>query len=56
MPDADAGALLRVLEAVGKMVSDLDDPSLEIDLNPVFVLPVRQGTRIVDMRVVTRSA
>lgn len=55
-PAADADAFLRVLEAVGEMMSDLDDPSIEIDLNPVLVLPVGQGTRIVDMRVVTRSA
>lgn len=55
-PEADEAAFVRVVLAVGEMMSDLADPSIEIDLNPVLVLPFGRGAKIVDMRVVTRTS
>lgn len=49
-PPADVEALLDVMRRVGDLIRDLGDASVEIDLNPVIVLP--EGAKVVDLRVV----
>ncbi|MCC6223539.1 MAG: acetate--CoA ligase family protein [Thermoleophilia bacterium] len=55
-PPADQAAFLAVLRAASEMMAELDDPEVEIDLNPVLVLPAGRGAKVVDLRIVVREA
>jgi acetate---CoA ligase (ADP-forming) len=49
-PPADVDALAEVLLRVSRLAEEIPD-IVELDLNPVMVLPAGQGCRIVDARV-----
>jgi acyl-CoA synthetase (NDP forming) len=49
-PPADVDALRDVLLRVSRLADDLPEV-LELDLNPVVVLPVGKGCRVIDARV-----
>jgi acyl-CoA synthetase (NDP forming) len=53
-PRADAGAFVGLALRVGALLRDLGDPAIEVDLNPVSVLPEGQGVRVLDLRIVKR--
>lgn len=53
-PPADADAFIALALRVGRLLQDLDDPEVEIDLNPVVVLPKGQGTSVLDLRIIRR--
>ena len=50
----DVMALASAIVAFSAMVVDLDDRLLEAEINPLFVLPERQGVRAGDGVVVLR--
>jgi acetyltransferase len=47
---ADVGALIDLLQRINAMVEDLPEV-VELDLNPVFVLPDGDGAIAVDVRM-----
>ena len=49
-PPADVDALRDVLLRVSRLADDLPEV-LELDLNPVVVLPVGKGCRVIDARI-----
>src|SRR5262249_1344016 len=49
-PRADVDALAEILLRVSRLAEEVPE-IVELDLNPVMVLPVGQGCRIVDARV-----
>jgi acyl-CoA synthetase (NDP forming) len=49
-PPADVEALAEVLLRVSRLAEEIPD-IVELDLNPVMVLPAGQGCRIVDARI-----
>lgn len=51
-PKADVDALLSAIVAFTGMASQLGDRLVEAEINPVFVLPERQGVRAADGVVV----
>jgi acyl-CoA synthetase (NDP forming) len=54
-PEADVDELARVVERLSHLGHDCSDRLQELDLNPVMVLPKRQGVKIVDALVVLKS-
>jgi acetyl coenzyme A synthetase (ADP forming)-like protein len=52
-PPADVEALEEVLLRISQLVEDVPEIS-EVDLNPVFALPPREGCRVVDARIQVR--
>jgi acetyltransferase len=50
-PPSDIEALTEVIERVSQLAIDLPDV-VELDINPLIVMPVRQGVTAVDARVV----
>ena len=54
-PPADVDALKDLLYRINAMVEDLPEVA-ELDLNPVFVRPERQGVVAVDVRMKLASA
>lgn len=52
---ADIGALVDILQKVGKLASEFEDIS-EMDLNPVFVFEGGKGAMTVDARIVLKEA
>ncbi|MFI0405603.1 acetate--CoA ligase family protein [Actinomadura sp. 3N508] len=51
-PPSDAGAFADLVLRVARLAADLRDAAVEIDLNPVAVLPRGQGVRVLDLRIV----
>jgi acyl-CoA synthetase (NDP forming) len=51
-PPADRAALVRVLVALGDIALDLGDRLVELDINPLFALPV--GALVGDALIVVR--
>jgi acetyltransferase len=54
-PEADVDELARVVERLSHLGHDCSDRLQELDLNPVMVLPKRQGVKIVDALVVLKN-
>lgn len=50
---ADVEALARAIERISWLAVDLRDRVAEMDVNPLRVLPERQGVRVVDALIVT---
>ncbi len=55
-PAADVTALLSNLRALARLGWDLRDELVEIDLNPLIVLPEGQGAWAVDARILARPS
>ena len=55
-PPADAGALVRCLEALADFAWAEREEVAEIDVNPIMVLPAGRGCVVVDALVVPRPA
>lgn len=51
-PPADADAFAGLVLRVARLAADLRDAAVEIDLNPVAVLPRGRGVRVLDLRIV----
>ncbi|GAA4233726.1 acetate--CoA ligase family protein [Actinomadura meridiana] len=51
-PPADADAFADLVQRVARLAADLREAAVEIDLNPVAVLPRGQGVRVLDLRIV----
>ncbi|TDB89653.1 CoA-binding protein [Actinomadura sp. KC216] len=51
-PPSDAGAFADLVLRVARLAADLREAAVEIDLNPVAVLPRGQGVRVLDLRIV----
>ncbi|TMR06595.1 acetate--CoA ligase family protein [Actinomadura soli] len=51
-PPSDAGAFADLVPRVARLAADLREAAVEIDLNPVAVLPRGQGVRVLDLRIV----
>lgn len=49
-PPADLEALEETLLRMSRLVEEISEIS-ELDLNPIFALPLSQGCRIVDARI-----
>ncbi|WP_131735491.1 acetate--CoA ligase family protein [Actinomadura roseirufa] len=54
-PPADAGAFADLVLRVARMAADLREAGVEIDLNPVAVLPEGRGVRVLDLRIVAAA-
>ncbi|MBI2817422.1 MAG: acetate--CoA ligase family protein [Acidobacteria bacterium] len=52
----DIGALAKVIVAVGRLAQDFKDELVEVDINPVLVLPEGKGVVAVDSLMVLESA
>ncbi|RFS86041.1 CoA-binding protein [Actinomadura spongiicola] len=52
---ADADAFVDLVVRVGRLAADLREAAVEIDLNPVAVLPRGRGVRVLDLRIVRPS-
>jgi acyl-CoA synthetase (NDP forming) len=55
-PPADEAALVDVLRRISHLAADLRDELVELDLNPLMVLPDGQGVVAVDALLVRRGA
>jgi len=55
MPPLDTQALVRTLQDIGAMVSDLSDVIQEMDINPLIVLPDGRGVKAADGLLVVSS-
>jgi len=53
---SDVDALAETLVQVGQMAVDLKDVFISLDLNPLMVLPVTKGVRVVDVVMVVGNA
>ncbi|TDD33313.1 CoA-binding protein [Actinomadura sp. KC06] len=51
-PPCDADAFADLVLRVARLAADLREAAVEIDLNPVAVLPRGQGVRVLDLRIV----
>ncbi|MFI0482977.1 acetate--CoA ligase family protein [Actinomadura sp. 9N215] len=51
-PPSDADAFADLVLRVARLAADLREAAVEIDLNPVAVLPRGQGVRVLDLRIV----
>jgi acetyltransferase len=51
---ADIPAIADVLVKVSRMAVDLEDHFVELDINPLIVLPEGQGVRVADALVVKK--
>jgi acyl-CoA synthetase (NDP forming) len=49
-PPADIKAIENVLLRIPRLVEEIPE-IIELDLNPIFALPERQGCKIVDARI-----
>ncbi|MFC4048682.1 acetate--CoA ligase family protein [Actinomadura syzygii] len=54
-PPADADAFADLVPRVARLAADLREAAVEIDLNPVAVLPRGRGVRVLDLRIVAAS-
>jgi acyl-CoA synthetase (NDP forming) len=54
-PPADVAALAQALVRLGNLALEQRDHLLELDVNPLFVLPAGQGIRAADALVVVRQ-
>ncbi|WP_067452013.1 acetate--CoA ligase family protein [Actinomadura macra] len=54
-PPADADAFVDLVQRVARLSADLREAEVEIDLNPVAVLPRGQGVRVLDFRIVAAA-
>ncbi|MDF5754833.1 acetate--CoA ligase family protein [Spongiactinospora sp. TRM90649] len=54
-PPADAEAFAGLVQRVARLAADLRVAEVEIDLNPVAVLPRGQGVRVLDLRIVAAA-
>ncbi|WUI02546.1 acetate--CoA ligase family protein [Spirillospora sp. NBC_00431] len=51
-PPSDDGAFADLVLRAARLAADLRDAGVEIDLNPIAVLPRGQGVRVLDLRIV----
>lgn len=54
-PPLDVDALVSTLQAIGAMVDELSDVIVEMDINPLIVLPEGGGVKAVDGLLVVRG-
>lgn len=54
-PRADLQALVKVMLQVSRFGQDLSDRLLEMDINPLILLPEGQGARVVDATVILKQ-
>jgi len=51
-PKADVGAIVDIVQKVGRLAYDLKDQLRELDINPLMVLKSGKGAKVADALIV----